>query len=168
MSCLLFHNLFKSMQQIVSGLFFARFQKTQGRLQKNSSRFLAKNSRLWRQLWISRKKTQYFLKKKPTEFFQKFYEVLFFMWIFQNFKQFLWNFPTKQRIFHLFLGNLKKTQGIFQKTQGSEKNSMLWRQCASGCLQKIGQKTALSHKYWKNKDQHSSKCAIDSWLMPGL
>ena len=35
--------------------------------------------------------------------------------------QFLWNFPTKQRIFHLFLGNLKKTQGIFQKTQGSEK-----------------------------------------------
>ena len=63
------------------GLFFARFQKTQGRLQKSSTRFLAKNSRLWRQLWISRKKLNSF-RQKPPEFFQKFYE---FSFILRNF-----------------------------------------------------------------------------------
>ena len=60
----------------IQGCFLPVFKKTQGRLQKNSSRFLAKNSRLWRQLWISRKKLNSF-RQKPPEFFQKFYEVLF-------------------------------------------------------------------------------------------
>ena len=43
-----------------AGCFFARFQKTQGLLQKNSCQFLAKNSMLWRQLWLSRKKLKNF------------------------------------------------------------------------------------------------------------
>ena len=52
-----------------TGCFFARFQKTQGSLQKNSNQFLAKNSTLWRQLWISRKKLKKFWQKYP-EFIQ--------------------------------------------------------------------------------------------------
>ena len=65
---------------ITSGLFFARFQKTQGRLQKNSSRFLAKNSRLWRQLWISRKNSTF--STKTSRIFSKL------LWIFIHFKEF--------------------------------------------------------------------------------
>ena len=43
---------------VTPGLFFARFQKTQGHLQKNSSQLFAENSMSWRQLMMLRKKTQ--------------------------------------------------------------------------------------------------------------
>ena len=46
-----------------SGLFFARFQKTQGHLQKNSSQLFAENSMPWRQLILLQKKTQGIFQK---------------------------------------------------------------------------------------------------------
>ena len=59
----------------------------------------------------------------------------------------MWNFSTKQRIFHLFLGNLKKTQGIFQKTQGSEKKT----QCYGGKVPQVASKKSGKKQPWANE-----------------
>ena len=96
--------IFVSTPRFIAGWFFAPFKKTQGRLQKNSRRFLAKNSRVWRQLWISRKNSIFFDKSLQNSF--KSSKNLNSFWrIFPKFEQFMWNFSTKQRNFpKYFLG----------------------------------------------------------------
>ena len=59
------------------------------------------------------------------EFFGKFLEFLSFL------------------VFEKFTGFFKKNSWNFPESQGFELNSEFWRQCASGCLPKIGQKKTL-------------------------
>ena len=106
---------------------------------KKKARKVGYFSLLWRQLWISRMNSKFF--DKNIQNLSKSY--LIFQWIcriLQVFKRFWWIFQNKSTKY-------EKSQGILKKkeTQGFNKNSEFWRQCASGCLPKIGQKNTLAY-----------------------
>ena len=100
-------------------VFFACFQKTQGRLQKKLKPiFGKKNPQGYGGNFRYQEKTSIFFDKNLQNSFKSSMNFHSFWGISPKFEQFMWNVPTKQRIFQNILGIRK----VFPKnTQGFEK-----------------------------------------------
>ena len=148
-----FKNVEKQAQCLVilmPGCFFARFQKTQGRLQKTQANFWPKTQRYGGNFEYQEKNSKSF-DRNIQNLFKSSWDFQHICIIFQVLNHFLWNSPPKTNEFSKKISNVlkklkefpKKLKEFPKKTQGFEKNSKFWRQCASGCLPIIGQKKAL-------------------------
>jgi len=103
----------------ITGCFFARFQKTQGRLQKNSSQFLAKKLNTMEATLSIKIKTQIFLTK-----ISRIYSKV--LWIFNKFVEFSKYRSNFCRIFSKKIFFLKKKPRILKKnSRNIPKNSRI-------------------------------------------
>ena len=124
------------------GVFLPVFKKLKASFKKTSSQFWPKTQSYGDNFEYHEKNSKCF-DRNIQNLFKSSWDFQQICRIFQVLNQFLWNFSKNtQWIFQKNLQFLRNSRN-FPKNQEFEKNSKFWRQCASGCLPKIGQKKAL-------------------------